>query len=92
MIAARWPPRRSRWRVGAEDALVRGVRDDHEVVLADVEAAERRPLADDADDRVLDAPMRTFLPIGSMPGRANSAWYGVVAEHDHAPPVLHLGW
>ena len=49
----RRPSRRPRG-VGAEHDLVRGLRDDDEVVLADVEAADRRPLAEDADDRVFD--------------------------------------
>ena len=63
----------------APDALVaellaeRGVGDDGEVVLAQAEAARRRPLVDHAEHGVSTAPMRTCLPIGSMPRFSNSA-------------------
>ena len=45
---------------------------------AEVEAAGRRPLVEDADDLNRSAPTRTVLPIGSMPLGSNSTWYGVL--------------
>ena len=57
--------------IGAEDHLVRGLRDHHEVVRLVERDDGRFPSTPTTVYSI--APMRTFLPIGSSPDGANSA-------------------
>ena len=71
--------------------LVGRVRNDDEVVLAEVEAADARPLVEDADDReALGADAHRLADrIGA--GRREQRLIRRVAEHDDVLAVLHFG-
>ena len=75
----------------AEDALVRGVRDDDEVVLAEAEAAGGRPLVEHADDlEPLGADAHELADrIDAV--RLEQQLVRGVAEHDHVAAVLQFG-
>ena len=75
----------------AEDALVGRVRDDDEVVLAEVEAAGGRPLVEHADDLEALGADAHHLADRVDAGRREQQLVRRVAEDDDVPAVLHLG-
>src|SRR5690349_17957668 len=75
-------------RIQAEHALIRGIRNDDEVVLTEVEAAGRRPLVEHADHFepfVADADQ--LAERIESAGREQQL-VGRIAEHDDVLPVL----
>ncbi len=77
-------------RFEAEDALISRIRNDHEVVLPQIEPAGRRPFVEDAHNLEPLGPDAHGLPDRVESPRGEQHLVRRVAEDDDVLPVLHL--